>query len=80
MPTLPGGAASYLLPGVDSCDLLVTQVPVASLNRAVVPSSLTFPGCSGTGAAASCAAVGGYGVYAFHVIAPLLLAGLTVAS
>jgi hypothetical protein len=33
-----------------------------------------------TGAAASCAAVGGYGVYAFHVIAPLILAGLTVAS
>jgi hypothetical protein len=33
-----------------------------------------------TGAAASCAAVGGYGPYAFHVIAPLILAGLTVAS
>lgn len=33
-----------------------------------------------TGAAASCAAVGGYGVYAFHVIAPLIIAGLTVAS
>jgi hypothetical protein len=33
-----------------------------------------------TGAAASCAAVGGYGVYAFHIIAPLLLAVLTVAS
>ena len=33
-----------------------------------------------TGAAASCAAVGGYGVYAFHVLAPLILAGLTVAS
>jgi len=33
-----------------------------------------------TGAAASCAAVGGYGVYAFHVLAPLLLAVLTVAS
>ena len=33
-----------------------------------------------TGAAASCAAVGGYGVYAFHIIAPLFLAGLTVAS
>ena len=33
-----------------------------------------------TGAAASCAAVGGYGVYAFHIIVPLLLAGLTVAS
>ena len=33
-----------------------------------------------TGAAASCAAVGGYGVYAFHVIAPLVIAVLTVAS
>ena len=33
-----------------------------------------------TGAAASCAAVGGYGAYAFHVIAPLILTGLTVAS
>ncbi len=33
-----------------------------------------------TGAAASCAAVGGYGVYAFHVIAPLIIAGFTVAS
>ena len=33
-----------------------------------------------TGAAASCAAVGGYGAYAFHVIAPLTLAGLTMAS
>jgi uncharacterized membrane protein YphA (DoxX/SURF4 family) len=33
-----------------------------------------------TGAAASCAAVGGYGAYAFHVIAPLILAALTVAS
>ena len=33
-----------------------------------------------TGAAASCAAVGGYGAYAFHVIAPLILAGFTVAS
>ena len=33
-----------------------------------------------TGAAASCAAVGGYGAYAFHVIAPLVIAGLTVAS
>jgi hypothetical protein len=33
-----------------------------------------------TGAAASCAAVGGYGAYAFHVIAPLVLTGLTVAS
>jgi uncharacterized membrane protein YphA (DoxX/SURF4 family) len=33
-----------------------------------------------TGAAASCAAAGGYGTYAFHVIAPLILAGFTVAS
>jgi hypothetical protein len=33
-----------------------------------------------TGAAASVAAVGGYGAYAFHVIAPLIIAGLTVAS
>ena len=33
-----------------------------------------------TGAAASCAAVGGYGVYAFHVLAPLLLAVLAVTS
>ena len=33
-----------------------------------------------TGAAASCAAVGGYGVYGFHVIAPLIIAGFTVAS
>jgi uncharacterized membrane protein YphA (DoxX/SURF4 family) len=33
-----------------------------------------------TGAAISCAAVGGYGAYGFHVIAPLLIAGLTVAS
>ena len=33
-----------------------------------------------TGAAASCAAVGGYGVYAFHVLAPLVLAVLAVAS
>ncbi len=33
-----------------------------------------------TGAAASCAAVGGYGAYGFHVIAPLLLTALTVAS
>jgi hypothetical protein len=33
-----------------------------------------------TGAAASCAAVGGYGAYGFHVIAPLILAGLTVGS
>ena len=33
-----------------------------------------------TGAAASCAAVGGYGAYGFHVIAPLVLTGFTVAS
>ncbi len=33
-----------------------------------------------TGAAASNAAVGGYGVYAFHIVAPLLLAVLAVAS
>lgn len=33
-----------------------------------------------TGAAASCAAVGGYGAYGFHVLVPLLLAVLTVAS
>ncbi|MBB5345212.1 DoxX family protein [Tunturibacter empetritectus] len=33
-----------------------------------------------TGAAASCAAVGGYGAYAFHILAPLILAGITVAS
>jgi hypothetical protein len=33
-----------------------------------------------TGAAVSCAAVGGYGAYGFHVIAPLILTGLTVAS
>jgi hypothetical protein len=33
-----------------------------------------------TGAAASCAAVGGYGAYGFHVIAPLILAVLTMAS
>ena len=33
-----------------------------------------------TGAAASCAAVGGYGAYGFHVLAPLVIAGLTVAS
>ena len=33
-----------------------------------------------TGAAASCAAVGGYGAYGFHVLAPLIIAGLTVAS
>jgi hypothetical protein len=33
-----------------------------------------------TGAAASVAAVGGYGVYAFHILAPLFLAVLAVAS
>jgi len=33
-----------------------------------------------TGAAASCAFVGGSGAYAFHVIAPLIIAGFTVAS
>jgi hypothetical protein len=33
-----------------------------------------------TGAAASCAAVGGYGAYGFHVIAPLIISGFTVAS
>jgi hypothetical protein len=33
-----------------------------------------------TGAAASVVAVGGYGAYAFHVIAPLVIAGFTVAS
>lgn len=33
-----------------------------------------------TGAAVSCAAVGGYGAYGFHVIAPLMIAGLCVAS
>jgi uncharacterized membrane protein YphA (DoxX/SURF4 family) len=33
-----------------------------------------------TGAAASCAAVGGYGAYGFHVIAPLVLTGFTLAS
>jgi DoxX-like family len=33
-----------------------------------------------TGAAASCAAVGGYGAYAFHVIAPLILTVFTMAS
>jgi hypothetical protein len=33
-----------------------------------------------TGAAASCVAVGGYGAYGFHVLAPLIIAGLTVAS
>lgn len=33
-----------------------------------------------TGAAASCALSGGYGAYGFHVIAPLILTGFTVAS
>jgi hypothetical protein len=33
-----------------------------------------------TGAAASCAAVGGYGAYGFHIIAPLIITGFTVAS
>jgi uncharacterized membrane protein YphA (DoxX/SURF4 family) len=33
-----------------------------------------------TGAAASCAAVGGYGAYGFHVISPLLITGFTVVS
>lgn len=33
-----------------------------------------------TGAAASCVAVGGYGVYAFHVLAPLIIAVLAMAS
>jgi DoxX-like family len=33
-----------------------------------------------TGAAASCAAVGGYGAYGFHVLAPLIIAGFAVAS
>jgi uncharacterized membrane protein YphA (DoxX/SURF4 family) len=33
-----------------------------------------------TGAAVSCAAVGVYGAYGFHVLAPLLIAGLCVAS
>jgi uncharacterized membrane protein YphA (DoxX/SURF4 family) len=33
-----------------------------------------------TGAAASCAAVGVYGAYGFHVLAPLLIACLTVVS
>ncbi|AXC10727.1 hypothetical protein ACPOL_1379 [Acidisarcina polymorpha] len=33
-----------------------------------------------TGAALSCAAVGGYGAYGFHIFAPLILTGLTVAS
>jgi hypothetical protein len=33
-----------------------------------------------TGAALSCAAVGGYGAYGFHVLAPLILTAVTVAS
>jgi DoxX-like family len=33
-----------------------------------------------TGAVASVAAVGAYGAFAFHIIAPLVLAGFTVAS
>ena len=33
-----------------------------------------------TGAAASCAASGGYGAYGFHVLAPLIMAGFMVAS
>ncbi len=33
-----------------------------------------------TGAAASCAAVGGYGAYGFHVIAPLIITCFAVAS
>ncbi len=33
-----------------------------------------------TGAAASVAAVGVYGAYAFHILAPLIIAGLAVAS
>jgi len=33
-----------------------------------------------TGAAASCAAVDGYGAYGFHVLAPLIIAALMVAS
>jgi len=33
-----------------------------------------------TGAAASCAWVGGYGAYAFHVIAPLVITGFLMAS
>ncbi len=33
-----------------------------------------------TGAAASSAAVGGYGAYAFHVVVPLVLAVLAMAS
>lgn len=33
-----------------------------------------------TGAAASCAAVGSYGAYGFHVIAPLIITGFMLAS
>jgi hypothetical protein len=33
-----------------------------------------------TGAAASCAAVGGYGAYGFHVLAPLIITGFLVVS
>jgi hypothetical protein len=33
-----------------------------------------------TGAAASCAAVAGYGAYGFHVISPLVITGFTVES
>ncbi len=33
-----------------------------------------------TGAVASIVAVGGYGAYGFHVLAPLIISGLTVAS
>jgi hypothetical protein len=33
-----------------------------------------------TGAAASNASVGDYGAYAFHILAPLVIAGLNVAS
>jgi hypothetical protein len=33
-----------------------------------------------TGAAASCAMSGGYGAYGFHIIAPLAITGLLVAS
>ena len=33
-----------------------------------------------TGAVASIVAVGVYGIYGFHIIAPLVIAGLTVAS
>ncbi|MGA3346042.1 MAG: DoxX family protein [Terracidiphilus sp.] len=33
-----------------------------------------------TGAAASCAWVGGYGAFGFHVVAPLIMTGFAVAS